>query len=77
MIFYTNNGGALSLTQGRDDGPVTLDAWYHYGQPGQGCPARMIDPGDFVQLLNLYRYIKDNDIQNDWINPHGKNKEGE
>jgi hypothetical protein len=26
-------------------------------------------------LLNLYRYIKDNDIQNDFINPNGANKE--
>ena len=77
MIFFTNNGGALSLAQDRDNGPVTFGVWYNFGQPGQGCKGRTIDAGDMVQLLNLYRYIKDNDVQNDWINPHGKNKGGE
>ena len=76
MIFTINNNGALVLSQSREDGPVTCSVWYNYGQPGQGCTARMIDAGDMVQLLNMYRYIKDNDIQNDWINPNGKkNKE--
>lgn len=34
-----------------------------------------ISAGDFVQLINLYRYCKRYDIQNDWINPNGKNTE--
>lgn len=34
-----------------------------------------ISNGDMVMLMNLYRYIKDNDIQNDFINPYRKNKE--
>ena len=34
-----------------------------------------ISAGDFVMLINWYKYIKDNDIKNDFINPHGKNKE--
>ena len=28
-----------------------------------------------VMLINLYRYVINNDIQNDFINPNGKNKE--
>lgn len=28
-----------------------------------------------VMLVNFYRYIKGNDIQHDFINPNGKNKE--
>lgn len=34
-----------------------------------------ISAGDFVQLINLYRYCKRYDIKNDWINPNGKNTE--
>ena len=34
-----------------------------------------IPAGDFVMLLNLYRYLKDNDIRNDFINPNGKEVE--
>ena len=34
-----------------------------------------ISNGDMVMLVNLYQYIKRNDIQNDFINPYGKNKE--
>ena len=32
-----------------------------------------IPAGDMVMLINFYRYIKDNDIQNDFINYNGKN----
>ena len=34
-----------------------------------------IPASDFVMLLNLYRYLKDNDIRNDFINPNGKEVE--
>lgn len=34
-----------------------------------------ISNGNMVMLFNLYQYIKRNDIQNDFINPYGKNKE--
>lgn len=34
-----------------------------------------ISAGDFVQLIDLYRYCKRYDIKNDWINPNGKNTE--
>ena len=34
-----------------------------------------IPVGEFVMLMNLYHYIKDNDIQNDFINPYGKEVE--
>lgn len=32
-----------------------------------------IPAGDMVMLVNFYKYIKENDIKNDFINPHGKN----
>lgn len=66
-----NNGDTLYVTQVSKNGDVILNKWdgdaqtYEYNIPG----------GDLVMLLNLYRYIKENDIQNDFINPYGKNKE--
>ena len=27
---------------------------------------------DMVMLINFYRYIKDHDIQHDFVNPYGK-----
>lgn len=30
-----------------------------------------ISEGDIVMLINYYRFIKDNNIQCDFINPHG------
>lgn len=32
-----------------------------------------INAADAVMLINFYEYIKNNDIQNDFINPNGKN----
>lgn len=33
---------------------------------------RIIPDGDFVMLMNYYRYVKDNNIQCDFINPNGQ-----
>lgn len=35
----------------------------------------LIDEGDFVMLINYYRYIKEYDIKNDFINRDGINNE--
>lgn len=35
----------------------------------------LIPAGDFVMLVNYWHYVKRNDIQNDFINPNGANKE--
>ena len=32
-----------------------------------------IPEGDMVMLINYYKYIKDNDVQCDFVNPDGKN----
>lgn len=76
MIFESNNGRIIELTQARPDGPITVTRWDKQ-RPGEGrsSAARVITAGDMVQLLNLYNYIIDNDIYNPWINPHGQNKE--
>ncbi len=33
----------------------------------------LIPTEDFLNLLKYYQYIKENDIQDDFINPEGKN----
>ncbi len=66
ITFNINNNRKLTIAQSVHDGNVTLT---------RGNVMETITAEDFVMLLNLYSYIKDNDIQNDFINPHGKNTE--
>lgn len=63
ISFDVNNGGILSLEQENHDGAVLLS------------DGTKISAGDFVMLINYYRHVKNNDIQNNFINYHGKNKE--
>lgn len=72
LKFNTNNGNVLSLTQFEGNETVfvaSLDSkWnvnYEYS----------ISPDEFTMLLNMYHYIKNNDIYNDFINPNGMNRE--
>ena len=65
LEFNTNNGRTLYLHQYAPDGNVIVTG---------ADNAYVIPNGDFVMLLNLYRYVKDGDIQNDFINPNGKNR---
>ena len=43
------------------------------GADGNVVRRDLIDEGDFVMLMNYYRYIKDYDIKDDFINLDGKN----
>lgn len=72
ISFNVNNGLTLSLNQSGHDKDVTVTA-----HDGNKPPEReyTISNGDFVMLLNFFRYVKDYDIQNDFINPYGKNTE--
>ena len=71
MIFNTNNGGILRVEQTAADDFVKVIT----ERNGEYMRVDGIEPGNFVMLIDWYRYIKDNDIQNDFINPYGKNKE--
>lgn len=68
LSYNVNNGEKLELIQRGHDGTVLIkdNSW---------GSTEFIPAGDMVMLINYYRYIKDNDIQNDFINPNGKNKE--
>lgn len=70
MLFNTNNKGFLQVYNIGIDGPVFVKHFM-----GEDLVARVIDPGDFVMLINLYEYVIENDIYNSFINPHGKRKE--
>lgn len=69
MTFKVNNEGILTVKQSNPDAAVTVATI----KDGKAENSYTISNGDFVMLLNLYQYIKNNDIQNDFINYHGKN----
>lgn len=63
FTFNVNNGGIFTATQEKHDGKIILS------------DNTIIPAGDMIMLFNYYRYIKNNNIQNDFINPTGTNKE--
>ena len=71
IVLEANNGDTLFIDQVSKDGNTIVSKYdgdrmtYEYTIPA----------GDMVMLLNLYRWTKKNDIQNDFINPTGKNRE--
>lgn len=73
LEFKVNNKGILTVKQSSPDAAVTVAIT----RDGKTENNYTISNGDFVMLLNLYQYIKNNDIQNDFINYHGKNKNHE
>lgn len=62
--FNVNNKRKLTLSQERPDAPVLVDT--------NEYPSYNIPAGDMVMLLNYYRFVKDHNIQCDFINPHGE-----
>ena len=72
LSFKTNNNGIMNMIQHEIDGTVIvkcLEEDKSYQQIVE------IPAGDMVMLVNLYKHIKENDIQNAFINPNGKNKD--
>ena len=71
ITFDVNNGQTLQFAQSSHDGLVMVSR----KQPnGKTEAAELIPPGQFVMLWNLYRYIMDNNVRNDFINPNGRNE---
>ena len=60
-----NNGRYIEINQKEPDGEIEVSV--------KGEVRYTIPAGDMVMLLNLYRYVKKEDIQNDFINPNGMN----
>lgn len=74
MLIYINNKRVMRVSQERVDGEIAVTTAERY-QTASPSDTLLIPPGDFVMLVSLYKHIKSNDIRNDFINPHGKNKE--
>lgn len=77
ISFDVNNQRKMKLIQRQHDG-VTLIMVENAGG-GSECNIpdneAFISAGDFVMLVNYYRFVKRHDIQNDFINPTGKRKD--
>lgn len=75
LTYFVNNNGAMEIKQNEPDGKVTVHTFYDGKDFSDKKNDIEIPNGDMVMLINLYQYVKRNDIQNDFINPNGKNKE--
>lgn len=73
LTYNINNGGQLELVQRGHDGTVLIMDSNRQDQKER--KSDYISAGDMVMLINYYRHIIDNDIQNDFINPNGANFE--
>ncbi len=56
MFFDVNNGRKLKVFQARNDGPVYVITLTSEGEEEN---SEIIRAGDFVTMLNWYRYQKD------------------
>lgn len=71
LSFKTNNNGIMNMIQHELDGKIVVKRL----EKDKGYKTiTSIPAGDMVMLINMYKYIKENDIQNDFINPYGKNE---
>lgn len=72
LSFKTNNNGIMNMIQHEVDGKVIVKRL----EKDRGYKTiTTIPAGDMVMLVNMYKYIKENDILNAFINPNGKNIE--
>ncbi len=75
LQFLINNNGTMEMTQNKNDGNVTIHTFYDSKSYTDTENDMNINAGDMIMLINYYSHIKNNDIQNDFINPNGRNKE--
>jgi hypothetical protein len=57
MKFNVNNGRVVEVVQASNDGPVYV---FTYDCKGEKESTKSISAGDFIIILNWYRYQKDN-----------------
>ena len=69
LSFKTNNDGILSMRQNIINGKVIVK---RLEKDREYKTITTIPADDMVMLVNLYKYIKENNIQNAFINPNGK-----
>ena len=72
LSFKTNNNGILNMIQHELDGKVIVKRLERLEKDKGYKTITSIPAGDMVMLINMYKYIKENNIQNAFINPDGK-----
>ena len=75
IIYFVNNNGTMEIIQDKPDGNVTIRTFHNNKDFSCTKDDIKISNGDMVMLINFCQYIKEYDIQNDFINPYGKNYE--
>lgn len=75
LKFLVNNNGTMCISQNEIDGDVTVHTFHNFNDFSDTKDDIHISNDEMVMLINLYQHIKRNDVQNDFINPYGKNKE--
>lgn len=76
ISFDVNNQRTMKLVQRQHDGTTLIiveDASGNHESINDN--EALISPGDFVMLINYFRYIKSHDYRHDFINPNGTNTE--
>lgn len=68
-----NNGRTMRISQTESDKIRRGIGIETYDETGILEERELISEGDFVMLINYYRYIKENDIKDDFINRTGLN----
>ena len=69
LSFTTNNNGIMNMIQYELDGKVIVK---RLEKDKSYKTITSIPAGDMVMLINMHKYIKENNIQNAFINPDGK-----
>lgn len=72
IALKVNNEELLNIEQKEVDGALKVKILNLKNYNRDFCD---IPSWDMVMLMNFYKHIKENDIQNDFINPYGKNQE--
>lgn len=75
LTYFVNNNGTMEILQNEPDGKVVVHTFHNCNDFSDTTNDIEIPASDMVMLINLYRHIKGNDIQNDFINHNGKNRE--
>lgn len=76
ISFDVNNQRTMKLVQRHHDGSTLIIVEDASGRDESiDDNEAFISAGDFVMLINYYRYIKSHDYRHDFINPNGTNTE--
>lgn len=73
LKYLVNNNGTMIISQEKPDSKVIVHTYHNFNNFSNKDNDIIINSSDMVMLINYYRYIKDNNIKCDFINPNGTN----